>query len=286
MKYIHQYNHYIEIKNLNENQKKLSDSFSVHLPKVEEIGYLFRAELDKYVHNNEYESNLVSQKVFEKYQENNFDSDDIYPIGMCFHITKAFCMFLKMSNYDFIHQYISLGGVFKIVWGNIRNEFFQTALQIGDFIVDVANDTVDINKPKVKISRIGEIDFKNFTSFDEYIKVKESYHSCEIIINTYIPEIYDFAPLIERKNGEITFLNSYVLTYLIKEKNSIPTPNNKELNQMDRNLIFSYFNSKMRSKINAVNDPFKKEETVNNVIKFFNKAIAKSSKFKIIRTSF
>jgi len=280
MKYNHQYNHYIEIKNLNENQKKLSDSFSVHLPKVEEIGYLFRAELDKYVHNNEYESSLVSQKVFEKYKENNFDSDDIYPIGMCFHITKAFCMFLKMSNYDFIHQYISLGGVFKIVWGNIRNEFFQTALQIGDFIVDVANDTVDINKPKVKISRIGEIDFKNFTSFDEYIKVKESYHSCEIIINTYIPEIYDFAPLIERKNGEITFLYSYVLTYLIKEKNSIPTPNVKMLTKNEENLVCDYFNEKLIEKIKMINNPLMKEETINNAIQFFNNVIAKKLKFK------
>ena len=37
----------------------------------------------------------------------------------------------------------------KQLFGSYDNKYFQTAMQIGAYYVDVSNDTVDINKEKV-----------------------------------------------------------------------------------------------------------------------------------------
>ena len=50
-----------------------------------------------------------------------------------------------------IREFIGKGGAFRSVWGVLREQYFQNAIQLGGLYVDVSNDTVVVTKPKVEI---------------------------------------------------------------------------------------------------------------------------------------
>lgn len=272
MKFTKDYSENVLIVDLNSKEQQLSNEFfSKHLKDLEELCYEFRAELDKSVIDSNYTSSLISTKVLSEYFKKNKAEISEYPIGRCFYISKAFYEYITTCEIDFIVDYIKSGGLIKIVWGNARSEVFQTALQIGDYIVDVANDTVSLKKPKVLISKIGAIDYLNFDSIDEFIAVKEVYHNCEVIVNTIVPEIHDFYPLFNRHKGKLSLIENPVLPYLIQVKRIEISNNQKALTTQEEALVSSFFNAKFIESITKFHDPLIKEITVKKMVQLFNK---------------
>jgi hypothetical protein len=53
-----------------------------------------------------------------------------------------------------IRDFIGKGGAFRRVWGVLREQYFQNAIQLGGLYADLSKDTVVVTKPKVEIRPI------------------------------------------------------------------------------------------------------------------------------------
>jgi hypothetical protein len=125
-----------------------------------------------------------------------------YPKGACMGVTHAIynvitkypAMFAE-SPLDRLRIFKEAGGVFKPLWGSIRNIYFQNAMQVGSHYIDVANDTVDIKKPSTDEAPMEDSGFKNFETFGEYARVRASYTGDRIYRNNFIPSLLPYRPL-------------------------------------------------------------------------------------------
>jgi hypothetical protein len=264
------------ILTINEDQELLCSNFVIpYLERIELIGLEFRKDFDSIIINKVTPSKryLKPFEIFTK--KSNLSLTKQYPIGGCYPISHAFLHFILYSpKFEFLNEFKQRGGIIKLVWGNIRNEFFQTAIQIGNYIVDVSNDTVDVKMAKVKLSKIGTIDFKNFTSIEEFISVKEKYHETTVYVNDLVPEIADFYPLISKKKNTIQFIDNKALPYLIlKLKCKLPASNQK-LDSVDSQKIISFFNTKALKKINEISNLNEKQKAIRKMALLFNKFVA------------
>lgn len=95
-----------------------------------------------------------------------------------------------------LREFTAAGGVFRVVWGVIRNRYFQTAFQIGARYVDVANDTVDLAKPRTEHAPLETSGFKNVPSLGEYARIKASYQHLDVLLNDFVPRVLPYHPLI------------------------------------------------------------------------------------------
>lgn len=273
MNILDQYNKKALIISLNEEQIVLSkNQVTANLSKIAQLGLAFRHALDHRIESGISTSKLWTETLKE-FQKNNVNSLNVkYPIGDCFPISCAFLYYVKnTSKFSFLNPYREQGGVVKLVWGNIRDEYFQTAVQIGNYIVDVANDTVDIQKEKVKISEIGNIDFKNFSSIEEFIRVKESYHCTKVFSNFILPEISDFYPLFSVKNNKLRIIDNFSLAHLMLERKCVLPTNKEKMSLQHEEQLLRFFHKDFRDKLNAISDLDKKQKVAQNMVRLFNK---------------
>ena len=132
-----------------------------------------------------------------------------YPIGCCCEITVVIVKYLidmdKKDRDRFfpgLSDFLYQGGVFKRIWGEVRQKYFQNAIQIGAIYLDVSNDTVDIKKTKTEWALLSECNFSCFDSFHSYARILESYHEKELFLNGCLPELAPLCPIWTRqKNG-------------------------------------------------------------------------------------
>jgi len=154
---------------------------------------------------------------------------DNYPIGMCFNITKIAFEYIhrfefksRQSPFYPIKEFVDAGGIFKVIWGEVRHEVFQTALQIGNWCFDTANDTVIESKPKVLCFTFDapECEFYSIISMNQYLDIVQPYHQCKMYINNIFPALLPYFPLIqELSNGKLSLVNSDYVRYLMKLEN-------------------------------------------------------------------
>jgi len=144
----------------------------------------------------------LHQKIVKyKSQQNSVDLTS-YPVGFCFPITQ-FCFAILTEypqylseNTRLITDYLSRGGTLKIIWGDLRSEYFQTAIQLGVWYIDVAYDAIDRNKPKVRCARFSDSGFKDIASLSQYISIKEPYHKGKVYVNNLFPRLFPKYPLL------------------------------------------------------------------------------------------
>ena len=126
-----------------------------------------------------------------------------YPIGECTSITmmawrlfKDEGMLPQTEGFSHLRKFISSGGMLRVIWGGIRQVYFQTAFQAGNYYFDIANDTVDINKPKTACAFLKESGFHDILSYKEYMRIKSPYHHVELLANNCLPGIFPYFPLL------------------------------------------------------------------------------------------
>lgn len=126
-----------------------------------------------------------------------------YPKGCCNGITWTVCDVLQAveqrpqsAALHQLRQFTAAGGVFRVVWGVIRDRYFQTAFQVGAYYVDVANDTVDLAKPRTEHAPLETSGFKNVSSLGEYARIKAAYHHLDVFLNDCVPRALPYHPLI------------------------------------------------------------------------------------------
>ncbi len=126
-----------------------------------------------------------------------------YPKGYCQEITRTVASRLPawLDNHDDVVAanllaFQTAGGVFTEIWGDLRSQYFQNAIQIGTLYVDVANDTVDTTKPKIEILPLAESGFQSVTTFEHFLLVARRYWGGQFYANTVFPHLAPVLPII------------------------------------------------------------------------------------------
>jgi len=207
---------------IDDLQIQLTEKFIV--PNIEALtsGFLgIRVLLDalwrgeKIVHSAASKLQVLMQMVHKQKKMYTAKMSAEYPIGLCYPISFIAYDYIcsceindEKSPFFVLRDFVEEGGVFKVIWGEVRHEYFQTALQIGSWYFDAANDTVDVHKPKVVSCAFSsaESEFFEVTSLSQYLRVKENYHECLIYRNTIFPKLAKIFPLlaVAKKDGKLS----------------------------------------------------------------------------------
>ncbi|OEJ66213.1 hypothetical protein [Magnetovibrio blakemorei] len=161
-----------------------------------------------------------------------------YPVNCCLEIV-YFMMNLMMKKpvSDSAKGLLALrelhkkGGTFKVVWGALRGQYFQNAIQAGNHYIDVANDTVNPNKDNVEILPLHQSGFKNIDTFHEFSDIGEQYWKCRMVPNVFFPNLAPFLPI-------VTFFDNGVIRF--DSLNNCMFPMNLESNlQLAQDFVFN-----------------------------------------------
>ncbi len=128
-----------------------------------------------------------------------------YPIGFCKQINDGVYELLNKAllsattpGLKALSDFCAEGGRIQKVWGNLRNSYFQNALQMGSLYVDVSNDTVVITKPKIDIQPMAQADFHALEDYSCYAQIAENYWQAQAYPNRYLPHLAPLFPLLLR----------------------------------------------------------------------------------------
>ena len=133
-----------------------------------------------------------------------------YPKGYCFEIAVFVARRLLQAkkSINFLQQFRAAGGKITRVWGSLRNEYFQNAIQIGTIYADVANDSVDQRKDKLDIKDFAEAQFGNLRSYEEFSALACRYWGCTLYPNYYFPQLMSYFPLLSINSQGVIKLES------------------------------------------------------------------------------
>jgi hypothetical protein len=139
----------------------------------------------------------VDLRLKPEYEKNK--TDHPYPYGYCLQLTNEVLKHIEDSHFEgveYLAQFKQAGGYLDRIWGDLRGEYFQNAIQAGTLYIDVANDTVDVNKPRVEILHLEQSGFANFTSYSHYAKIGTLYHKTDFYPNVLFPRLAPMFPLL------------------------------------------------------------------------------------------
>lgn len=176
-----------------ENQKitNLSDLFlRPSLKAIESFLLHMRAEIDL-------ELKAIQPQKYGK----------LYPLGQCLEITQAMeKRFKKMQNMYLkgapaegrtaLCKFVKNGGGIRQIWGDLRGEYFQNAFLIGDYYVDVSNDTVNPAKPKVEILPFDQAQLSPIRDYHHFARLTQRYWKAQAFANFVLPECSAHSPVI------------------------------------------------------------------------------------------
>lgn len=139
-----------------------------------------------------------------------------YPLGQCLEIALAVEKRLRIveesslptevaqEGLRALRAFLREGGSFRLVWGDLRGQYFQNAFQLGSLYVDVSNDTVVASKPKVEVLPFDVANFVPVRCFSQFRRIASSYWEDQIYPNHVLPEFAPHCPLIHvSKSGSI-----------------------------------------------------------------------------------
>lgn len=88
------------------------------------------------------------------------------------------------------------GGLLRLVWGDLRGEYFQNAFQMGTLYLDVSNDTVNPAKPKVEILPFEQARLAAVADFRHFARLAARYWKHRVYPNHILPALAPYCPLI------------------------------------------------------------------------------------------
>lgn len=125
-----------------------------------------------------------------------------YPLGACEVIARQAARRVRSDTsppgpgLQSVQRFLAAGGQMRRIWGELRGKYFQTALQIGDLYVDVANDSVDTGKAPVEILPLAESGFRNIVDYSQFAKIAHAYWNVQCFPNLYFPGLAPYLPLL------------------------------------------------------------------------------------------
>ncbi|MBR7889688.1 hypothetical protein J9B83_12120 [Marinomonas sp. A79] len=132
-----------------------------------------------------------------------------YPLGRCKEIRDAVFGLLQIQlkkpdseGLMLLHDALIKGASLTKAWGSLRDLYFQNALILGNWYLDVSNDTVNPNKPRVEVLPVEQSGFNSIRDFEHFAYIAKSYWGVTIYRNTVCPALAPFLPfLYVKKDG-------------------------------------------------------------------------------------
>jgi hypothetical protein len=138
-----------------------------------------------------------------------------YPLSCCRQITQDVLSRLgtALAKPDHrgaraLHAFLAAGGSGRCVWGALRGQYFQTALQFGGLYVDVANDTVTVTKPKVEILPMEKAGLEAVRRAEHFAEIATKYWGIQVFANHALPTLAPLLPMIGVVPGQPPVLHS------------------------------------------------------------------------------
>lgn len=140
----------------------------------------------------------------------------LYPLGQCLEISQAVLRQVRLwlepgatpalpadaaVGLDRLRAFLAAGGELRLVWGVLRECYFQNAFQLGAWYLDVANDTVDPAKPPVEILPFADSALVAVADFAHFARVARAYWGGAIYPNHLFPALAPWFPLISDVPG-------------------------------------------------------------------------------------
>ncbi len=133
-----------------------------------------------------------------------------YPYGRCEEITRAVVAQLadRLKRPSdpverLLTAFMAQGGAVRTIWGVLRDQYFQNALQVGGLYIDVSNDTVVVTKPKVEILPIERSGLVPVRSIDHFRQTAERYWGAMIFVNHLAPSLAPILPMVSSSPGRL-----------------------------------------------------------------------------------
>lgn len=132
-----------------------------------------------------------------------------YPLGRCKEIRDEVFMLLQQRlpqatepGLVLIRDRLAQGESLIKIWGSLRGVYFQNAMAIGDWYLDVSNDTVNPNKPRIEVLPLANSGFAEISSFEHFVSVAQLYWKVDVYRNDICPALAPYMPLLYiAKNG-------------------------------------------------------------------------------------
>lgn len=143
-----------------------------------------------------------------------FKSGKAYPLGQCLEIARRVFGIVEgwlcspnpifspalspaeQQGLDALREFFAAGGVLRLVWGALREQYFQNAMQLGSLYVDVANDTVVREKPPVEILPFQDCGLLAIRDFFHFAEIARRYWGGELYPNHLFPHLAPWFPWI------------------------------------------------------------------------------------------
>jgi hypothetical protein len=136
-----------------------------------------------------------------------------YPLGFCGAIRDQ--VLERLVADPAFRRLIGPDVVLKKIFVLLKGVYFQNAIQLGNLYVDVANDTVFIDKPKIEWLRIEDTPFENADSWPAVAAVGRRYYEVELYPNLLFPLAFPSSPFFAiRDSGRIDFFQAQDILFL------------------------------------------------------------------------
>ncbi len=186
-------------------------------------------------------------------------ADKPYPLGRCreirdkvFEILKAELKQSTSPGLIALKDYMQLGHPMKKIWGGLKGLYFQNALQVGDYYIDVANDTVNPNKPRVEILLMKNSGFSAIKDFEHFIKIAENYWQVKIYKNSVCSSLAPMMPLLCVDKHQKSWLAANDNMIELAQKDSFKNAQ-RILKQLDE--VDNHIKAKWQAVLNVAADP-------------------------------
>jgi len=102
-----------------------------------------------------------------------------------------------------LRTFLGRGGIGRMVWGALRGQYFQNAIQLGALYVDVSNDTVVVTKPKVEILPLDQSGLEPLRDLAHFREIAARYWGCTIYANRLVPSLAPLLPMVSASPGRL-----------------------------------------------------------------------------------
>ena len=133
-----------------------------------------------------------------------------YPYGRCEEITQHVYGRLQERLRQPAHPveralqgFVAEGGLLQSVWGVLREQYFQNALQMGTLYVDVSNDTVVVTKPPVEILPMDGSGLVAVRDLAHFRQTAERYWGATLYANHLVPTLAPLLPVVSVSPGRL-----------------------------------------------------------------------------------
>jgi hypothetical protein len=136
-----------------------------------------------------------------------------YPLGFCGQIRDQ--VFHRLNIDLEFRELIGPDTLFKKVFVLLKRRYFQNALQLGNLYLDVANDTVFVEKPKIEWAAIESVDFENADDWPTLAAVGRRYYEVDLYPNFHFPLAFPLAPYFAiRSTGRLDLFRAQSILFL------------------------------------------------------------------------